>query len=81
MIQTYVIGGIGEKKSNGGIQPKILEIHDKLYAALDEQNKCLRFDTFGCLTTDGSSPKHNNRVIEFYEVHKNKSLCNTNDPN
>lgn len=33
--------------------------------ALDEQNKCLRTDgTVGTLTTDGSSPKHNNRVIE-----------------
>lgn len=32
---------------------------------LDEQNKCLRYDgTVGTLTTDGSSPKHNNRVIE-----------------
>lgn len=33
--------------------------------ALDEQNGCLRTDgTVGTLTTDGSSPKHNNRVIE-----------------
>jgi DNA (cytosine-5)-methyltransferase 1 len=33
--------------------------------ALDEQNKCIRTDgTVGTLTTDGSSPKHNNRVIE-----------------
>lgn len=33
--------------------------------AYDEQNKCLRKDgTCGTLTTDGSSPKHNNRVIE-----------------
>ena len=33
--------------------------------ALDEQNQCLRTDgTVGTLTTDGSSPKHNNRVIE-----------------
>ena len=33
--------------------------------ALDEQNKCLRYNgTVGTLTTDGSSPKHNNRVIE-----------------
>lgn len=33
--------------------------------ALDEQNKCVRTDgTVGTLTTDGSSPKHNNRVIE-----------------
>lgn len=33
--------------------------------ALDEQNKCIRYDgTVGTLTTGGSSPKHNNRVIE-----------------
>ena len=33
--------------------------------ALDEQNECLRMDgTVGTLTTDGSSPKHNNRVVE-----------------
>lgn len=33
--------------------------------AFDEQNKCLRYDgTIGTLTTDGSTPKHNNRVVE-----------------
>lgn len=33
--------------------------------AYDEQNQYLRTDgTVGTLTTDGSSPKHNNRVIE-----------------
>lgn len=33
--------------------------------ALDEQNRCIRKDgTCGCIVTDGSSPKHNNRVIE-----------------
>ena len=33
--------------------------------AYDEQNRYLRKDgTVGTLTTDGSSPKHNNRVIE-----------------
>ena len=33
--------------------------------AFDEQNKCLRYDgTVGTLTTDGSTPKHNNRVVE-----------------
>ena len=36
--------------------------------ALDEQNMCVRDDTFGTLTTDGSSPKHNNRVIEYVET-------------
>ena len=35
-----------------------------LMCAYDEQNNTLRIDgTVGTLTTDGSSPKHNNRVI------------------
>jgi site-specific DNA-cytosine methylase len=34
--------------------------------AYDEQNGYIRTDgTVGTLTTDGSSPKHNNRVVEF----------------
>ena len=37
---------------------------EKRYIAYDEQNRCTRDETFGTLTTDGSSPKHNNRVIE-----------------
>lgn len=33
--------------------------------ALDEQNKYIRTDgCIGTLTTDGSLPKHNNRIIE-----------------
>ena len=36
--------------------------------AIDEQNKCVREDTFGTLTTDGSSPKHNNRVGEIKKI-------------
>lgn len=44
----------------GGYVPMVTEP-----IALDEQNKCIRTDgTVGTLTTDGSSPKHNNRVIE-----------------
>ena len=36
----------------------------KVAIAYDEQNNTLRTDgTIGTLTTDGSSPKHNNRVI------------------
>ena len=31
--------------------------------AIDEQNLCIRTYTIGTLTTDGSSPKHNNRVM------------------
>lgn len=30
--------------------------------AIDEQNMSAKSDVFGTLTTDGSSPKHNNRV-------------------
>lgn len=31
--------------------------------AVDEQNMNVRKETFGTLTTDGSGPKHNNRVL------------------
>ena len=42
--------------------------------ALDEQNGYLRTDgTVGCLTTDGSSPKHNNRIVEVINPLKGKS--------
>lgn len=37
--------------------------------AYDEQNGYIRNDgTVGTLTTDGSSPKHNNRVIEYVNI-------------
>ena len=32
--------------------------------AIDEQNMKVRDKTFGTIQTDGSSPKHNNRVLE-----------------
>ena len=49
----------------GNLEPKIMET---VYA-YDEQNNTIRNDgTVGTLTTDGSSPKHNNRVIEKYEL-------------
>jgi DNA (cytosine-5)-methyltransferase 1 len=39
--------------------------------ALDEQNGYVRHDVLvGTLTTDGSSPKHNNRIIEGYKIRK-----------
>lgn len=37
---------------------------EKNIKAIDEQNMNIRDETFGTLTTDGSSPKHNNRVLE-----------------
>ena len=39
--------------------------------AIDEQNMSVRNEAFGTLTTDGSSPKHNNRVmINQYRIRK-----------
>lgn len=39
--------------------------------AIDEQNMNVCTETFGTLTTDGSSPKHNNRVMEGgYKIRK-----------
>ena len=44
----------------GCLEPKVAEP-----LALDEQNRCIRKShPCGCIVTDGSSPKHNNRVIE-----------------
>lgn len=44
----------------GNLEPKIVEP-----IAYDEQNGYLRQDgCVGTLTTDGSSPKHNNRIVE-----------------
>ena len=48
----------------------IIEIVDEPLA-LDEQNGYVRQDgTVGTLTTDGSSPKHNNREVENYRIRK-----------
>ena len=53
-----------------GLAPTVKENHGTVTAiveplALDEQNGYIRKDgCVGTLTTDGSSPKHNNRVIE-----------------
>lgn len=52
----------------GNTEPNIME-----FLALDEQNKTIRQDTIGTLTTDGSSPKHNNRVIECYGLQRNET--------
>lgn len=52
-----------KQKSEKGYRECVLPINEPI--ALDEQNKCVRKDgCVGTLTTDGSSPKHNNRVIE-----------------
>lgn len=44
----------------GGLEPKIIEVEP-----YDEQNGYIRRDgVVGTITTDGSSPKHNNRIVE-----------------
>ena len=63
-----MLGGAGaDLKRNG---QGIIEIVDEPLA-LDKQNGYVRQDgTVGTLTTDGSSPKHNNRVVENYRIRK-----------
>lgn len=56
-ISTCLTSSMG---TGGGYVPMVTEP-----LALDEQNNYIRTDGIvGTLTTDGSSPKHNNRVIE-----------------
>ena len=52
--------------------------------AVDEQNMNVRKETFGTLTTDGNSPKHNNRVMikqsdiqKVGQISSNGSQCGT----
>lgn len=53
----------------GNLEPKIMEY---IY---DEQNKYFRKDgTVGTLTTDGNSPKHNNRVVEVIDYVRVRKL-------
>lgn len=56
----------------GNRQVKILVESADIPLALDEQNKYIRTDgTVGTIMTDGSSPKHNNRVLEpNYRIRK-----------
>lgn len=80
-VENVVIGGMQDHQSiktdgvctcltssmgtGGGYIPMVVE---KSVVAYDEQNKYIREDVFGTLTTDGSSPKHNNRVIESKKI-------------
>jgi hypothetical protein len=79
----FIEHGTGKHQSNtvfgtDGISPTIttiqgggtqqIKIIEQQIVAYDEQNKCIRDDVFGTLTTDGSSPKHNNRVIESKKI-------------
>ena len=41
---------------------------DNTIFAIDEQNMLVRSETIGTLTTDGNSPKHNNRIAEVNKL-------------
>lgn len=55
--------------TGGGREPHIIEVKEleKVFA-IDEQNMLVRSETIGTLTTDGNSPKHNNRVAECQQI-------------
>lgn len=53
----------------GNRQPCTIDIK-----AIDEQNMSVREESFGTLTTDGSSPKHNNRVMEISKMDEIKTV-------
>ena len=52
------------------VQKDTLLLEKEQVLAYDEQNQTVRTETFGTLTTDGSSPKHNNRVIKIKQATK-----------
>lgn len=59
--QTLEVNGNGTTNCLTSVQKDNLVLENVV--AIDEQNLCIRTDTIGTLTTDGSSPKHNNRVM------------------
>lgn len=64
------IGTITQTCGNDALRNGKKIIESSKIVAIDEQNMCVREDTFGTLTTDGSSPKHNNRVIKIKQATK-----------
>lgn len=71
----------GDNVWGGNTEPKIMEETFLEPFALDEQNSCIRRETIGCLTTDGSSPKHNNRIVEVYHKEQDKEVIVFDDYN
>ena len=59
--QTLEVNGNGTSNCLTSVQKDNLVLENVI--AIDEQNMNVRKETFGTLTTDGSSPKHNNRVM------------------
>lgn len=68
------IDAYNKKVNQSGTSPTITTRPEGFKTAIlvvDEQNKYVRQDGIvGTLTTDGSSPKHNNRIIENLRIRK-----------
>lgn len=68
------IDAYNKKVNQSGTSPTITTRPEGFKTAIlvvDEQNKYVRQDGIvGTLTTDGSSPKHNNRIIENIRIRK-----------
>lgn len=47
---------------------EVVTVNEIEVKAIDEQNMMVRDESVGTLTTDGSSPKHNNRVAEVQQI-------------
>ena len=61
--RVYSVDGLSPTIHTAGGEQQELKIAEP--TAYDEQNGYLRKDgTVGTLTTDGNSPKHNNRIVE-----------------
>ena len=67
--------------TGGNTMPFIVDIKKPATTifAYDEQNNTIRKETIGTLTTDGSSPKHNNRVVEIEEIQVIGQMDNSED--
>lgn len=73
--EYYISKNMSWQKYNSDRSYYIKQIRDNNIAtpvAIDEQNRVVRTDgTVGTLTTDGSSPKHNNRICDVdYRIRK-----------
>ena len=69
------IDAFNKKVNKSGVSPTVTtrpEGFKTAILAVDGFNQSIRADQtcFGTITTDGSSPKHNNRVVENYRIRK-----------
>lgn len=68
------IDAFNKSVNKSGVSPTVTtrpEGFKTAILAVDEQNKTIRDNgVIGCQTTDGSSPKHNNRVAYNYRIRK-----------